>query len=186
MEFAYAGGGLGKGGAVSLYVDGQKVGEGSVDATAALIFSGDDGCDVGEDSGGAVSPDYGPVGNAFTGRVKGVQLAIADTADNSSHIVSPEDGWRLAMARQWSRRAPRERPGDPPGSARRSAGLRRQSVFLFSPGDDLQRAIVQRPLKRGGFFPRCGKPNVYFLWTAQDHRHRFRMDQFHLGVQWAR
>ena len=35
MEFAYAGGGLGKGGTVSLYVDGKKVGEGKVGATAA-------------------------------------------------------------------------------------------------------------------------------------------------------
>ena len=29
MEFAYAGGGLGKGGQVTLYVDGKKVGEGA-------------------------------------------------------------------------------------------------------------------------------------------------------------
>src|ERR1700720_4081724 len=35
MEFAYAGGGLGKGGTVSLFVDGKKVGEGKVAATAA-------------------------------------------------------------------------------------------------------------------------------------------------------
>ena len=28
MEFAYDGGGLGKGGTVTLYVDGEKVGEG--------------------------------------------------------------------------------------------------------------------------------------------------------------
>ena len=49
MEFAYAGGGLGKGGKVSLYVDGKKDGEGTVAATAAMVFSADDGCDVGED-----------------------------------------------------------------------------------------------------------------------------------------
>ena len=30
MEFAYAGGGLGKGGTASLFVDGKKVGEGKV------------------------------------------------------------------------------------------------------------------------------------------------------------
>ena len=47
MEFAYAGGGLGKGGTASLYVDGKKVGEGKVAATAAMVFSADDGCDVG-------------------------------------------------------------------------------------------------------------------------------------------
>jgi arylsulfatase A-like enzyme len=100
VEFAYAGGGLGKGGQVTLYVDGNKVGEGPIPMTQAIIFSGDDGCDVGEDSGSPVSPDYRSRGNAFNGRVKGVQLAIADAAENSDHLVSPEDAIRIAMARQ--------------------------------------------------------------------------------------
>ncbi len=73
MEFAYAGGGLGKGGKVTLYVDGKPVGEGDIPMTLAMVFSADDGCDVGEDSGAPVSPDYGPRGNAFNGQVKGVQ-----------------------------------------------------------------------------------------------------------------
>jgi arylsulfatase len=100
MEFAYAGGGLGKGGTVSLYVDGKPVGEGAVAATAAMIFSADDGCDVGEDTGSPVSEDYGPRGNAFTGRVKGVQIAINAAAENADHLVSPEEAVRIAMARQ--------------------------------------------------------------------------------------
>jgi arylsulfatase A-like enzyme len=100
MEFAYAGGGLGKGGKVTLYTDGKKVGEGDVGATLAMIFSADDGCDVGEDTGAPVSPDYGPHGNAFNGQIKGVQLAIADAAENAAHLVSPADAIRLAMARQ--------------------------------------------------------------------------------------
>jgi arylsulfatase A-like enzyme len=100
MEFAYAGGGLGKGGKVTLYTDGKKVGEGEIGATLAIIFSADDGCDVGEDSGAPVSPDYGPQGNAFNGRVKGVQLAIADAAENADHLVNPEDAIRVALARQ--------------------------------------------------------------------------------------
>jgi arylsulfatase len=100
MEFAYAGGGLGKGGKVSLYVDGAQVGEGTVAATAAMIFSADDGCDVGEDTGSPVSEDYGPHGNAFSGRVKGVQIALADAAESSDHLVSPEEAVRIAMARQ--------------------------------------------------------------------------------------
>jgi arylsulfatase len=100
MEFAYAGGGLGKGGKVSLYVDGKPVGEGTVAATAAMIFSADDGCDVGGDTGSPVSEDYGPRGNAFSGRVKGVQIAIAEAAENADHLVSPEDAVRIAMARQ--------------------------------------------------------------------------------------
>ncbi len=100
MEFAYAGGGLGKGGTVTLFVDGKKVGEGTVAATAAMIFSADDGCDVGQDTGAPVSPDYGPRGNEFTGRVRGVQIAIADAAEAKTHMVSPEEALRVAMARQ--------------------------------------------------------------------------------------
>jgi len=100
MEFAYAGGGLGKGGKVTLYVDGKPVGEGTVAATAAMIFSADDGCDVGVDTGSPVSEDYAPHGNAFTGRVKGVQIALAEAAESSDHLVSPEEAVRIAMARQ--------------------------------------------------------------------------------------
>ncbi len=100
MEFAYAGGGLGKGGKVTLYTDGQKVGEGDIGATLAMIFSADDGCDVGEDTGAPVSEDYGSSGNAFNGRIKGVQLAIAEAAENADHLVDPADAMRMAMARQ--------------------------------------------------------------------------------------
>ncbi|MCV7045837.1 arylsulfatase [Mycobacterium frederiksbergense] len=100
MEFAYAGGGLGKGGDVTLYVDGQKAGEGRVEATLANVFSADDGCDVGVDTGSPVSPDYPPGRNAFNGRVKGVQLAIADAAEAENHLVSPADAIRIALARQ--------------------------------------------------------------------------------------
>jgi arylsulfatase len=100
MEFQYEGGGLGKGGTVSLFVDGKKVGEGKVAATAPMVFSADDGLDVGEDTGAPVSPDYGPHGNHFTGRIKGVELAIAEAAEAIDHLVVPEEAMRLAMARQ--------------------------------------------------------------------------------------
>jgi arylsulfatase len=100
MEFAYDGGGLGKGGTATLYVDGKKVGSGKVAATAAMVFSADDGCDVGRDTGAPVSEDYGPRGNEFDGRVKGVEIAIADAAENSAHLVSPEEAVRVALARQ--------------------------------------------------------------------------------------
>jgi arylsulfatase len=100
MEFAYAGGGLGKGGKVTLYIDGKKVGEGEIGATLANVFSADDGCDVGKDGGAPVSPDYGPTGNAFNGQIKGVQLAIADDAESVDHLVDPEHALRIAMTRQ--------------------------------------------------------------------------------------
>jgi arylsulfatase len=100
MEFAYAGGGLGKGGKVSLFVDGQSVGTGEIPMTQAMIFSADDGADVGEDSGAPVSPDYGPVGNAFNGEVRGVLLSIADDPNNSDHLIKPEDAIKAALGRQ--------------------------------------------------------------------------------------
>ncbi|WP_374158561.1 arylsulfatase [Mycobacterium sp. G7A2] len=101
MEFDYHGGDTpGGGGTVTLYVDGQQVGSGEVEATLPIIFSADDGCDVGLDSGSAVSPDYRAGATRFTGRVKGVQLAIADAAVADNHLVSPQEALRVAMARQ--------------------------------------------------------------------------------------
>ncbi|RJG05729.1 arylsulfatase [Noviherbaspirillum cavernae] len=100
MEFSYDGGGIGKSGTASLYIDGKKVGEGRVDATASMIFSADDGLDVGRDTGAPVSQDYGPHGNAFTGVVKGAQLAIGEDAMTADHLVKPEAAVALAMARQ--------------------------------------------------------------------------------------
>jgi len=100
MEFAYDGGGPGKGGTATLFLDGKKVGEGKVGATAAVVFSADDGCDVGVDTGSPVSPEYGPRGNEFTGTIKGVQLAIAEDAEAANHLVDPEHALQVAMARQ--------------------------------------------------------------------------------------
>ena len=98
MEFAYAGGGLGKGGKVTLYVNGKKDGEGDVEATLANVFSADDGLDVGKDGASAVSPDYKPGNNAFNGKVKGVLLSLGD--DDGKHVIDPADAIRIAMARQ--------------------------------------------------------------------------------------
>jgi arylsulfatase len=100
MEFKYAGGGLGKGGKATLFIDGKNVGEGEIGATLAMIFSADDGCDVGEDSGAPVSPEYPSGNNRFNGQIKGIQLAIAEAAENSAHMIKAEDAIRMAMARQ--------------------------------------------------------------------------------------
>ena len=50
MEFKYDGGGLAKGGDVSLFVDGKKDGEGRVDTTVPMLFSADETCDVGKET----------------------------------------------------------------------------------------------------------------------------------------
>ncbi|MDQ6853771.1 MAG: arylsulfatase [Actinomycetota bacterium] len=98
MEFGYDGGGLAKGGTVTLYVDGKKVGEGRVDATVPLIYSGDETCDLGSDTGSAVSDDYTPETSHFTGTINWVQLDIGE--DDHDHLISPEQRLQVAMARQ--------------------------------------------------------------------------------------
>ena len=85
---------------MTLFTDGKNVGEGHVKATLVSIFSADDGCDIGEDTGAAVSPDYRPGANAFNGRIKGVQLAVAEDAEAEGHLVDPQEALRIAIARQ--------------------------------------------------------------------------------------
>jgi len=98
MEFKYDGGGLGKGGTVSLFVDGKKDGEGRVDQTQPMFFSCDETCDVGKEAGSPVSPDYGPKGNEFSGEVNWVQIDLEK--DDHDHLISPEERFKVAMARQ--------------------------------------------------------------------------------------
>ena len=68
MEFAYAGGGLAREAVATLFVDGKKVGQGPVAITAAMIFSADDGCDVGVDTASPVSQEYAAAKNDSRGR----------------------------------------------------------------------------------------------------------------------
>jgi arylsulfatase A-like enzyme len=100
MEFAYDGGGLAKGGDVKLYVDGEQVGEGRVDGTVPMVFSADETTDVGSDTATPVSDDYSAKDSAFTGRVLWVQLDIDAAAEDTDHLISPEERLRVAMARQ--------------------------------------------------------------------------------------
>jgi arylsulfatase A-like enzyme len=100
MEFAYAGGGLAKGGIATLYLDGTKVGEGRVDATVPLLFSGDETTDIGSDSATPVSDDYGSRDSEFTGQVRWVQIDLGSDAEDADHLIGPEDRLRVAMARQ--------------------------------------------------------------------------------------
>ncbi|MFX1262383.1 MAG: arylsulfatase [Promethearchaeota archaeon] len=98
MEFAYDGGGIGKGGLATLFIDGQKVGSGRVEETHALGFSADETTDVGREFGSPVSPDYGPRDNEFNGEVNWVQIDLG--LDDQSHLITPEQRLSFAMARQ--------------------------------------------------------------------------------------
>ncbi|MCA9874740.1 MAG: sulfatase-like hydrolase/transferase, partial [Anaerolineales bacterium] len=98
MEFAYDGGGLGKGGAVTLYYDGRLVGNGRVDMTQAMIFSADETLDIGYEAGTPVATDYTTHDSKFTGKIHWVQLDAGQ--DDHDHFIDPEERLRIAMARQ--------------------------------------------------------------------------------------
>jgi arylsulfatase len=100
MEFAYDGGGLAKGGNVTLFLDGAKVGEGRVQATVPMIFSGDETADVGSDTASPVSDDYDGENSVFTGTVNWVQIDLGEDAEDADHLITPEERLRVAMARQ--------------------------------------------------------------------------------------
>jgi arylsulfatase len=100
VEFAYDGGGLAKGGEVTLFIDGTKVGQGRVGATQPMIFSGDETTDVGCDSATPVSDDYGPKGSRFSGRVRWVEIDLGEAAEDLDHLITPEERLRIAMAKQ--------------------------------------------------------------------------------------
>lgn len=76
MEFRYDGGGLGKGGAVTLLVNGRKVGEGRIGHTQPMIFSADETADVGQDDATPVSEDYAERDNAFTGTIRRITVEV--------------------------------------------------------------------------------------------------------------
>jgi len=75
MEFAYDGG-VGKGGLVTLSVNGKTVGQGRIERTQPGIFSVDDAADVGLDEGTPVVEDYRPRDTKFTGKIKKVLVEI--------------------------------------------------------------------------------------------------------------
>ena len=100
MEFTYDGGGLGKGGDARLYLDGEQVAEGRIEHTVPAAFSADETTDLGVDSATPVSDDHTGPESRFTGRVRWVQIDLDEAAEDLDHLISPEERWRIAMARQ--------------------------------------------------------------------------------------
>ena len=98
VEFAYDGGGLAKGGTVTIYHDGDAVGEGRVEATQPMIFSADETTDIGYESGTPVTPAYTVETSRFTGKIDWVQIDLGD--DDHDHFIDPTERLRVAIARQ--------------------------------------------------------------------------------------
>ncbi len=77
VDFAYDGGGRGKGGTATLSVNGQKVAEGRIPKTNAYVFSLDEGADVGMDEDTPVSESYQAGSDSrFTGSIRSVTLKV--------------------------------------------------------------------------------------------------------------
>jgi arylsulfatase len=77
LQFDYDGGGPAKGGMATLFVNGEKVGEGRIPVTQPGIFSADETADVGIDLGTPVVEAIGAEATSrFTGRIPSVTVAV--------------------------------------------------------------------------------------------------------------
>jgi arylsulfatase len=88
LDFAYDGGGMGKGGLATLSVNGTKVAEGRIERTQAIFFSADDTADVGIDLGTPVVESVGAEEKSkFTGKIPKVTLEVKDVNQRSEDAV---------------------------------------------------------------------------------------------------
>ncbi|BFU96516.1 MAG: Sulfatase [Nitrospira sp.] len=79
FEFAYDGGGLGKGGTGTLYLNDRKVGEGRIGRTQPTIFSADETADVGVDLSTPVVEAVGSEAvSRFTGKIHRVTVELPE------------------------------------------------------------------------------------------------------------
>jgi arylsulfatase len=77
FEFAYDGGGLGKGGLGTLFVNGEQVAQGRIEHTQGMIFSADETADVGIDLGTPVVEAIGSEERSrFTGHIARVTVEV--------------------------------------------------------------------------------------------------------------
>lgn len=78
LTFKYDGGGIGKGGTATLFVDGKQVAEGRVERTQPAVFSADETADVGVDDATQVVEELFKDRDAseFTGHVDKVTITV--------------------------------------------------------------------------------------------------------------
>lgn len=77
FDFAYDGGGAGKGGLGAIYLNDRKIGEGRIERTQPAIFSADETADVGIDLATPVVEVIGAERKSrFTGRIPKVTISV--------------------------------------------------------------------------------------------------------------
>jgi arylsulfatase len=84
FDFAYDGGGTGKGGTGTLNVDGRKAAEGRIERTVGRRFTLDETFDIGEDTGTPVVEDYAEkMPFKFTGTIYKVVIELKPTSTDA-------------------------------------------------------------------------------------------------------
>ena len=98
MELAYDGGGLGRGGTVTLFVDGAEVARGRVGNTHSTIFSVDATAQVGDKHGSPLAPDMAVSGNRWNGEIMWVRIDLDPSSDEGDRLIPPGEMLRVLLA----------------------------------------------------------------------------------------
>jgi arylsulfatase A-like enzyme len=75
VDFAYDGGGMGKGGKLAMSANGKKIAEGRLERTIPISFSLGEGVDIGLDTGSPIDFTY-KLPFAFTGKIEKVKIEL--------------------------------------------------------------------------------------------------------------
>jgi arylsulfatase len=97
FDFAYDGGGLGKGGLATLSVNGKQVAQGRIERTQPMIFSADETADVGIDLGTPVVASVGSEAKSrFNGKIPKLTVAVRDASAKAD--AAEREVWQRAVA----------------------------------------------------------------------------------------
>jgi arylsulfatase A-like enzyme len=97
VEFKYDGGGLSKGGTVTMFLNDKKVAEGRVEQTIFARFSAGETFDTGLDTGSPVSDQYASPFK-FTGAINRIDVDIAPTKFGALEELRIREAVRAAAA----------------------------------------------------------------------------------------
>ncbi|MCY1248660.1 hypothetical protein D9M72_621120 [compost metagenome] len=78
VDFKYDGGGVGKGGSITLSANGKTLAKGRLERTVPAQFSLGEGLDIGMDIGSPIDFTY-ELPFAYTGSIKQVQIKLGKT-----------------------------------------------------------------------------------------------------------
>jgi arylsulfatase A-like enzyme len=88
VDFAYDGGGMGKGGQITMSANGKKIADGRLDRTIPIQFSLGEGVDIGRDVGSPIDFTY-KLPFEFTGTIEKVTIELKPEAARSAKPKTP-------------------------------------------------------------------------------------------------